>query len=903
MPSILRKLLFLRNIFRRRQPEPDDIPQEKWIADFSKIKSARFDIKSESSYDAKFQKFGPKHCLTLGLKKTGCIAWVEAPNHRYGDCVIDGRIRLDVRGGYGAAGVMFRMVDDQTYYSFLISSKGYFRLDVLRNGMPFPLVGWTELPETPIVESKVESMADISAGESVGFSVIACGSHIVVVIQEKWAAELSDSSILEGTISFIAASYEEPEPAYVVIKAADEALAPYTAEAFLESLEVESRIAEVAERYERWSESSAADPLCRFRLAETFAAMDQPNAALVQIRKAWEKPGRKRSQRELLLAGKLARQLDLTGEAESCISACFGEDLDTPEGKEAVTEMARILYAAKRFKELKNYCAEAVKLKPEDLLLWTLRGHASWNLEEYREAAAAYDRAFELDRESGLLAKNAANSYDVLGKKKEALERYLEAGRLFLTSGNYNDLGLLVPKLLSLGAESWEAHGLAGKWAFGIEDFDLASEEFTKAEELRKKHRVRAPKDAALVYLRALLLIRQGKRAEAIPLLEEAADLEKHYPLFRFKLAENRFLLNDDPDDPELTRDLERALELDGDDGWINNLAAQVSLRKEDMETASRYLDKAVAVLGEVPAIRINRGVLLYLQGSLDEALKTLDADKAGDPEGVLANCAANLLYRAGRFEEADGFYRKALAASPGNIEYLTNRASCLVETAQYGEADAVLSRIHAAAPSPEVLDLISYVASKKGEYHRAESASRAALEIDPRHVPSFLSLGWTLSNLGRLEEAQDCLHRLEKLEIGHKLPEKAALRREELKIWLDSLMYTGISCASCGRSWKVLKEPPPVPGIKLYAMPPDEMPAGSCQECGKTWCIGCAKTYLDEAGRFLCPRCGRPLKIVNEGLKKIIYDWAAASGMAGGTPPAPAKRKRGRPRKDLPGA
>jgi tetratricopeptide (TPR) repeat protein len=886
MPSILRKLLFFRNIFIRRKPEADETPQEKWAADFSKIKSARFDIKAESSYDAKFQKFGHKYCLTLGLKKIGCIAWVEAPNYRYGDFIINGRIRLDVRGGYGAAGVMFRMVDEGTYYLFLISSRGYFRLDVLRNGMPFPLVGWTELPAA----LPQASMADMSADEAVGFSIIASGSHIIAVIRDKWAAEVNDSSLLEGTICFATASYEEPEPAYVVIKAADGDSALYTAEAFLESLEVESRIAEVSALYEKWSESSAADPLCRFRLAETFAAMDQPNAALVQIRKAWEKPGRGREQKELLLAGRLALALNLTGEAEGYISACFQEDLDTPEGKEAVTEMAKILYTGERFKELKGYCAEAVKLKPDDPVLWTFQGHSFWNSGEYKEAAEAYDKAFALDKENGILTKNAANVYDILGKKKEALGRYLEAGRLFLSSGNYNDLGLLVPKLHSLGAESWEAWGLAGKWAFGIEDFDLASEEFAKAEELRKKHRVRAPKDAAVVYLRALLLIRKGKRGEALPLLEEAADLEKDYPLFRFKLAENRFLLNDDPSDPELLKDLEKALELDPDDGWINNLAAQVSLRNEDTKTASLYLDKALAVLGEVPAIRMNRGVLLYLQGSLDEALKILDTDKADDPEGILANCAANLLFRAGRFDEAGGFYRKALAASPDNMEYLTNRASCLIEMAHYGEADTILSRIHAAVPGPEILDMISYVASKKGEYLRAESASRAALEIDPRHAPSLLSLGWTLSSLGRIEEAQDCLRRLE----GLPLPEKAVLRREEFKARLDSLLHTHISCASCGRDWKVLKEPPLVPGIRLYAMPPDDMPAGSCQDCGKTWCIGCAKKRLDQAGRFLCPRCGKPLKIINEGLKKITYDWAAASGMARKDPPAPAKPKRG---------
>jgi tetratricopeptide (TPR) repeat protein len=888
MPSIARKLLFFRNILSRRKSDGDEISQEKWIADFGKPKSIRFDIKSEFSYDANLQKFGSKHCLALGLKKTGCIAWVEAPNHRYGDMAVDGRIRLDVRGGYGAAGIMFRMMSADTYYSFLISSKGYFRLDALRNGMPFPLIGWTELPRLP--------MADIGGDEFIDFSVIAYGSHIVLVIQGLWAAEVSDSSILEGTLCFTAASYEDPDPAYVVIKAADGVSALYTAEAFLESLVVETRITEVAALYETWSESPGIEPLCRFRLAETFTAMNQYNAAMIQLQKAWEKPGYRRTQKELLLAGRLAQQLGLERDAETYISACFEEDVDTPEGQEAVSEMAKIIYTGKRFKELKDYCAEALKLKTGDFMLWTFLGHACWNLEEYKEAAAAYDTAFELDAENGLPAKNAANVYEVLGKNKEALERYLTAGRVFLGADNYDDLGLLVPKLLSLGAENWEAHGLAGKWAFGIEDFGMAAEEFNKAGELRKKHRVRAPQDPALVYLRALLLIREGKRSEALPLLEEAADLEKEYPLFRFKLAENRFLLNDDPDDPELNRDLETALRLDGDDGWINNLAAQVSLRREDLTAASLYLDKAVKALGELPAIKVNRAVLLFLQDSLDAALKVLDAERADDPDGILANCAGNLLFRAGRFEEADDAYRKALSVAPDNTEYLANRASCLIKMDLYGEADTILSKLCSAAPSPAVLDLISYVASKKGEYLRAESASKAALEMDPHHAPSFLSLGWTYINLSRPDQARECLRRLEKME----LPESAAARRKELKERLDALMYTTISCAACGRDWRVLKDPPAIQGIRLHAMPPDEFPAGSCQDCGKTWCIGCAKKHLDASGRFLCPRCGRPLRIINEGFKKLIYEWAVTDGLVKGKKEssAPAKRKRGRPRR-----
>jgi transcription elongation factor Elf1 len=63
-------------------------------------------------------------------------------------------------------------------------------------------------------------------------------------------------------------------------------------------------------------------------------------------------------------------------------------------------------------------------------------------------------------------------------------------------------------------------------------------------------------------------------------------------------------------------------------------------------------------------------------------------------------------------------------------------------------------------------------------------------------------------------------------------------------------------------------------------AVPPDDLPAGSCPTCGKTWCIGCAKANLDNEGRFICKECGKPLKLINEGLKKLLYDWASQSGL-----------------------
>jgi tetratricopeptide (TPR) repeat protein len=925
MFGFLKKLLFFRKFKLPQEPSPpDEIIEETWQADFSKPNRVRFDLNPDASYDVRLRH----NALVLGLKKTNRIAWVEAPGYRYRDLVIEARLRLDSHGGYAAAGFMFRVVDEGTSYTLLVSSKGYFRLDVLRNGMPFPLIGWTELPADtpPEVPAAAQALPQVparrgrarrdppgkipappepprpdpaAAGSQTGIQlmIIAYGSHILLVMNGAWAAELNDSTITAGEICLTLASYETKvlaaQAAGAEAPCGEDA--PYTAEVFLDALSVESRITEVAACYEKWSESPDISPQSHFHLAETFAAMGQSAPALGQLKKAWDHPGYRRSPRELLLAGRLALALELPGEAEEYINACLSQAPDSPEAREAVSEKAKILYAAGRFEELKAY--GETPGQSQDPLLAAFLGHAYWNLKEYEKAAAAYDRAFELDGENGLHGKNAANVYEVLGRKEEALERYLRGGRVFLAADNYGDLGLLVPKLLSLGGDNWEARALAGKWAFGIENWTMAAEEFARAEKLRKRLRPRPPQDPALVFLQGLLLIRGGKRREALELLDRAAALAPDYALFRFKAAENRFLLENNAADPRLTRDLNAALALSPEDGWIRNFAAQIALQKGDLEDAALHLEKAASSLGDVPAIRVNRGVLAYLRGSrnqssrnlgsmepdslepgsLDEALKILSAGKDEDPEGIMTNCAGNLLVRAGRYEEADEQYRKALVIAPDNTEYLSNRASCLIELGRYGEADTILARAHSLAPSPGILELISYVASRKGEYARAESACQAALEMDGGHVPSLLSLGWIYSVQGRWEDLQGVMTRLDARGSALELSPAAVSRREELRKRLEEALTRYIACASCGRGWRVPRDAPRAPPIRLFAMPPDDLPGGTCVSCGKTYCIGCARERLDPDGRFICPQCGKPLKLVDEGLKKMVYDWASA--------------------------
>jgi len=907
---------FLKRLFGLTSPvqqeiDPDEIAKEQWQADFSrpdepgKAPLVRFSITTENQYRAYLED--GEFCL--GIKKTNCIAWTENMIFRYQDLYMKGRIRLDNCGGYAAAGFIFRMVDERTYYMVLVSNRGYFRLDLVRNSIPLALAGWTEAPY----------MSKSNTPTEFDLELITYGSRILLLINGQWAGSWNDPSLPEGRIGFVAASYETDRED----QAGKEGQAgEFAALAMLRSFSLDSRIEEVARLYDKLEDTAL--PENRIRLAETFTALGQVNPALVQLRKAWERRATLtktiteaedavmlaalrdnstdvlRPEKELLLGAKLAMALNLWSEASEYIEEALrlkGELL--PEFRNL---KAALLYSQQAYDALIKFftklCsggarshtkASSVKDKTSELFAdpqaaYNLVGHAYFYSNDYKKAAEMYDHSFLLDEKNGIAAKNAAAAYELCGKNKKALERYIQAGRAFLADDQYEELGLLIPKFRLLGESNWEAAALTGKWAFGIEAWADAEKELARAETLRRKAHTeqhaekrteqQAEPDPALYYLQALLLVRNNNRRKALDLFKKAVKYAPDYPLFRFRLAENRYLLNNNADDPELAADLEAALNVKEDEGatygWIHNFAAQIALSKNDTEKAAVHLEKAASVLGEAPEIRVNRAVLFHLQGQEDKALALLESKPEEDPLGIMTNCAGNLLVQSGRFQEANRYYSLALSIAPDNIMYRCNRASCLIKMGHYGEADNVLTAVSGKL-TPDMLELIAYIAVKKGEYKRAEAAARSALKMDPNHVPSLLQLGWACAFTQNWDEVDLVLDKLEEKTLS----EEAAKGRDDLVAWRDEALFRIVSCAACGRTWDVKRDPGPVPPLKIYALPPDDMPAGTCPDCGKTFCVGCRKDALDESGRFVCPDCSKPLKLTDDGLKDILNMWA----------------------------
>ena len=515
--------------------------------DFAKTKNSPFNIKSESSFNA----YLSKGALELGLKKSNCIAWVDIPDREYQDHVIEAKIRLDSLGGYAAAGIIFRIADQDSYYLALVSSKGYFRIDVVKDNAPRTLVAWSEI-----------SSFD---GNNIDLNIITYGTYLIFIINGKWAGEANDDSISSGRIGFVLASYES---------AASET-AGYTCKAWLDYLSVDARIQTIEAEYKKWTDDTNINAEGRLRLAETFAAMGEASKAMSQINRAWKRRDeaisavsatytRIRTRKELLLAARMSLRLGQYGEAEEYVDAILDQWPNSAEGRAAHEEKIKILVELNKYAELKTFLLKHTERSGKDINYYTLLARCHWELKEYKASAKAWERAFKMNSENGVYAVNAANALDTIGKKEEALVRFLDAGRIFLKEDNGPELKAMIPKLAVLGEQNWEARTLIGKWAFSVENYDRCAAEFAAANKLRCAIKPQPEADPALFYLWGIVLNMKGKNKEAIRLLEKAVSLAPDYGLFRFKLAEIK--LTSGVKDPSLAIEFKNALELIGDD-------------------------------------------------------------------------------------------------------------------------------------------------------------------------------------------------------------------------------------------------------------------------------------------------------------------------------------------------
>jgi tetratricopeptide (TPR) repeat protein len=836
------------SFFRRRRLS------ERMDTSFHWLEPRPFPEAQAEFYSARYER----GAYTLALAKESYFAWeTMAGDVRHDDFVLEAHLELDPANGHSAAGVIFRHVNDENFYSLLISSRGNFRLDLLFNNHPMHLVEWTQLPEP----------SDDAPGGLLArtLRITASGSRFLFAVDDEWVGEVEDEVLPAGRIGFAAQNF---------IGCARGVFR-------LRRLAVEARPVEVQKERLRWQYYVPVSPAARLRFAETLFASNSFTAAAIQLRKALK--GRSGSPREHFLLAECYARLSLHADALEEIEKVLAAD---PAHADALLEKANLLYLSNRLLEARTHLSAALAdgRITAGAGAWNLLGNAEYGLGNWPQAVEAYQHAADLQPEYALFLSNLARSLEQGGRAAEAAQMYVRAARILYAEEAFDELSLLVPRVRALAPRDPEVLAIEAKMLYREGKLDEA---FAILRGLAESGSL----DSAVHYLLGIILSGRGAREEALPFLSRAAELEPGFALYQFRCAEALHLMGRDS-----SAQLDKALALAPNDPWTNNLAGQIRIEAGDCEAAAGHLRRAHDAAPAEVDICLNLSEALSLCGKHAEALlvleglaanakagapgSTQDAEAGAKADARVSNQKGNVLSRQGDYPRAVVEYEKAIRQDPENPTYKENCAAACLEIDMVHRAEELLSQIEPEHPSASVYNLLGMVAMQKGERARAEIALRSGLELDPGNSDIGVNLAMVYKERGNHEKAREVLLSVLSAAPGSS---RARLLLERIRDEHEQRL----SCATCGREWWAPKVLPPQPSIRVRGEPPGDAPAGRCPRCGKVYCISCASAHLREM-RFFCPECDEFLKLSDDPLKWLLARAVeSAVGRAAGQKPS----------------
>ncbi len=799
--------------FKRRViPDMDDLIQEKWNSRFRKSGSQRFTSETGNGYKSGYADgdFG------LSLERSNLFAWSENPWYQYSDFVLEADCSFGAQNGYSAMGFCFRQLNESNYYYFLVSSRGYYRFDLVFNGSPRIIIPWTKFRQD---ENRDE----------IHIRIIARGERFLFFVEEEWVGEADDETITTGRFAWAGQNYDgKPK-----------------ADFFLHRLTLESRPMEVETSFYRWSQYIPVEPAARYELAESQFLLGAYAPALIQLKRISRT--RPLAYKENYLAARAFMGSGLFNEALTASERCLEED---PGASDALEISGTALYRLNRFPDLRKLLLENKDILHEQRWFWGLAGNGEYALGNWQDAMTYYNKALEYYPEEPLFQENLARAMENSGIKGKNLSFYLEAARLYFRKEEYDNVRGVLPLIRKIDEANQDADILEGKILFHEEEWDNAEALFAPIADAG------ITEDSSVYFLYGLILGFRKQRELSSRFLDKAADMEPEVLVYQFKAAESRHLLGS-----ELQPYLSRALDLDSRDLWLNNLAGLDALENKRPDEALLFLEKAwEACSREETAggeILLNYSEALFNTGRKSEAL-TLLAEFGG---AGTENLRGNFLVAMNDFSGALDAYEKAMVLEPENRDYRLNYASACIEADYVHRAEELLRPL-GEDDDPEVFNLLGNLSRLKGEFNRAEAAYRAALKTEPENPAFLLNIAELLHQRGKHREAGDALESIPETSLSARGRHLGELIKDALEI--------RFSCGNCSRSWISPRTIPDQGVLKIRGEIPDEAPAGECRSCGKILCVGCASGHLSE-GRFICPECGDFLSIKNEYLRYIL--------------------------------
>ena len=861
----------------------------------------------------------------LALERPHLFAWVAAD---LGAAAFrDLRVRVTFESADGspashAAGLLLRYIDDRHFYYCLLSGDGRVRFDVVFNGSPRVLLDWTGVAALQRQRPPGEGGAALpktaaplpGAAASHTLEVVAADTRFVIAVDEEWVASCQDDTLAAGGAGVAAQSYDRVGSATVCYR----------------ELEIEARPIEVDRWWLRWERALPKRRDQRWLLAQSLFASGHYGEVAAELRRLGQ--GASLSGEQTLT---LARALAAGGHLDDAerelrdVATAADREVAAAAGDAAVVaaaryELASLYYARNEFVRARDQLLPLVdpSAAPSAEAL-NVYGNTLHALGDFGGAAGAYLRASEQQPAFPLFHRNAARALEEGGCVEEAVASYGEAGRLLLRQEALLELDLVVDALARIataadatGSEqraaaepatrraAMLARALGGGRAFVEGRYAEAERAFADL--------VADPTgdDAVVTHLYGLCLLHRGETQEALRRLQEAAELEPENHTFGLRLAQTRYGIGELGEE-----ELQRLVEVAGDDPYVLHLQAVVMLDQGDAATALPLLERAREAgeaAGDV-AIAVDYAEALAALGRLEDALEALEMPDPAAPAlpgissggtpvaaaagGVRLPAAAQLerqkarlLSGAGRLDDAADAWERAETAAPGDADVVAGALAASIAADRIMRGEELLARLLDLRADGAAHNLAGNLAGLKGEYRRAEAAYREGLRlVEAEASGDEASRGATQGDLRRnlvalLLQTEDYPRARAELdtllEVDGDHPRTVALlarvrRRYERRI----------ECADCAREWWVPQQLPPQPALRLRGEPPHEAPGGRCPECGRVLCVGCAQHHLRES-RFVCARCDVVLTIADEdirfALRRVLASAAGTAADAG---------------------
>ena len=794
--------------------------EERVEEKFSRLKKCRFKNEASDSYSAEIRK----HELKFRLFRKNVFAWCESSFQSCADFSAEADFSFTDEKSYSSAGIIFRKGSDFNYYYFLVSNRGFFRVDCVFNGKPMPLIEWTPL--------------STAVGKDISIKVVGLGGYFNFHINGEKICSLHDEIIGKGDITFCCQNYDASDSAEITLKR------------FLVntvSFDVESE----------YSEENEISTDQKFNLAKSLYERRKYEPAAVWMENIIRSSANKKIPASVFsLYGEILLNIGLYDDALRCFDRAISQD---PDNVLLILEKGNLLYQQGRYLDLLDFLEENKETCSSNSVYYDLKGHSAYYLGREADALDNYLKAAEFDPENPVYFYNAGKCSEKDNIEKAA-ECYTKALVLFFRQDSVEDVQNLLSWFDESGLSDSLVESIKGKVLFNKNDFKNAEEIFKKLIKTDKA-------ESDIYYLYSLILYRDGSVEESIKNLEKCCSLEPDFPLYFFRLAEFRFAASLDPSDA-----IEKAVKLSPEDEWINNLAGLISLNKGNISRSAEYF-KAAYSSNKDSRIVLNYSEALLQSGNYEKALEILDSVEKS-PESIIKK--GSIYSASGQYSKAYDILESAYRDDPDNNDIMKSLAEASYLDGKLSRSEEILYQLEAKAPDSSVYNMIGNAAKFKGEFLRAEAAYLKSLELDFNPVVA-------LNYIEGICEKQDftaAYGKMNELFDNYEVPGSLNERFSRIKNRILREAELTLSCASCSREWKVLKKTVMKKALKIVGEPSPESPAGRCPSCGKIYCVECAMKWL-EGSRFTCPDCSEYLKLNDDHLRFLVAKYAAESQLS----------------------